>query len=183
LSKPKRLFIVYISDPCIDIDLSSKTLLYALLVSHGIRVDTSLYIVSSRDTFYFNGYRLRHLYPQESSLHGFSKTVFCKKKKLSGVYYGYKLSPSKPLCLVKWGSRGYNVHRKPCIECSEIVIPVNLEDNTVNNIIGSDYRVLTIRAIPSDILYRINIAHYLLDTWFGALIRRKGVVVEYDGEI
>ncbi len=180
--KPKRLFIVRIDDPCSSLETSSHILLYTLMVSHGIRVDTGLYIIAKEHTYFFNGLKLRHLYPQESSLKGFSKAVFCKHHRLPGVYFNRDLFVKGSCCVFIESSSGLGLRDKPpCTSVDYLVIPLDTLDVLERMIENIVCRVYVRVSRDKGLLYRINAINYLLDTWYGAWVRRKGVVKRYGG--
>ncbi len=184
MSTPTRLFIVESEDPCVEVRDLSLVLLNVFLVSRGIRIDTRLLISNTRtgDTILIDGYRLRHLYPQESSLLGFAKAIFCKNKELPGVEYNRGIEIYGSAAVLYPASHGYTIWGKP-VELGYTYYIVLLDKRT--RIIGAGSRetpripVKVPMGIPRH--YIASIMNYVLDTWVGALVRRKGEVVRYGG--
>ena len=185
MKKPYRVFIKYFENPCIELREAANTLLYTLLVSHGIRVDTSLYIVSMENTWVFHGEELRHLYPQEKSLHGFTKTIFCKNKLLPGVYLVEAIELKGDYCLIYPSiNQGYTVLDKPpsILEKVDTLVIVLDRIDSLKLSREKHYCIIYARTYrEKPIEYTITSINYLLDAWFGARIRRKGVIIEYEG--
>ncbi len=180
MKPPTRTFLYYIDDPCIEYDLVSHILLNTFIVSHGIRVDTRLYIVSRKHTYMIDGYELRHLYPQESSLRGFSKAIFCRNKLLPGVHIDHSLkSVGDKAALMHPSHNGLSVLDKPPDHYSGFYIILNNPDY-FNNMFPTNTPRIHIK-IPRglSISSTITIINYVLDTWYGAVIRRKGEVIVY----
>ncbi len=182
----KRIILVEINNPCRDIEKTSSILLYSLVVSRGIRVDTILVTLTHDKMVLLEGKQLRHLYPQENSLKGFVKAVYCKEKRLPGVKYIEKdmgtlekLITSecmRTIILRPWG-KGQPVH--PCelypifknADC--IVI-----DTCGKQLLPEESRqTIMLKGINENTVKAIAITHYIIDIACGALIRRKGEIV------
>lgn len=179
----KRTIIVSVEDACNNLMTVKNIVLHSLLVSHGIRVDTILYILDlSRNIVYsLNGYELRHLYAQEKSLIGFINSLFCKGK----LFVGTNIYPESILFmdadkydLVLTVKDEVFLRRKqylwiplPSVPSSILIID-NASMKHLSPIIQS-----TILAIEStDAASFIVFSHYLIDKTYGGWIRRYGKI-------
>ncbi len=177
---PLRNVFTYSSNPCKELDLTSKILLYSFITSHAIRVDTRLYIYDAENSivYFFDGYELRHLYAHEKSLQGFSKKIFCLNKLYPGVKI-YSLDiiksilPIQDLYIIMRKSVGETgIHRT----LNKIITSIGIIDTETlslyNNYISGDIISLS---TDSKVLF-INQAHYILDNYVGGWIRRYGTI-------
>ena len=89
---PLRFFITDIRNKDNLVDKLSRIALYTLIVSHGIRIDTHLLVRVPFTCICFNGYKLRHLYPQEKSLKGFMNAILYKNKTYPGIMRNCRFS-------------------------------------------------------------------------------------------
>ncbi|RLG82935.1 MAG: hypothetical protein DRO40_06355 [Thermoprotei archaeon] len=179
MNPPTRIFLYYLANPCLDLEIISHVLLNTFIVSHGIRIDTILYLLSTEKTYVINGFKLRHLYPQQSSLRGFAKAVFCKNKELPGVRINHNIVLKDQIAILYPSGNGLSIADNPIGSYEEIVI-------VLNN--GRYFREFLLRDIPkipiciprkASIGTTITIINYVLDTWYGTVVRRKGKVIVY----
>ncbi len=171
----ERKIILYVD----SLSLVKDALLYGLCVSHGIRIDTIIYLIySDRNVYIFNGEKLRHLYPHKKSLEGFIYSVFIKHKYPPGV-----------------SITSIEIVKKDCLE-NDLIVLDNIVKPTYNaliynissviypsRIIISTWKTLSYITgyIDNVFIIRENIlanyivkTHYLLDTIYGGWIRRYG---------
>ncbi len=177
---PLRNIFIYSSNPCKELDLTSKILLYSFITSHAIRVDTRLYLYDAENNivYLFNGYELRHLYAQEKSLQGFSKKIFCENK----LYPGVKIYttdilrtvlPLQDLYIVMGRTADdAEIHRTLDRIITSIGIIDTETQSLYNNYIHG--KIISLNTDPEVIF--INQAHYILDIYFGGWIRRYGTI-------
>lgn len=177
---PLRNIFIYSSNPCKELGLTSKVLLYSFITSHAIRVDTRLYIYDAENSivYFFDGYELRHLYAQEKSLQGFSKKIFCENKLYPGVKI-YSLDIIKTILPIQ---DLYVIMRKTVGETrihrtlNKIITSIGIIDTETlslyNNYISGDSISIS---TDSKVIF-INQAHYILDNYVGGWIRRYGTI-------
>ncbi|ABN69874.1 hypothetical protein Smar_0773 [Staphylothermus marinus F1] len=179
--KPHRTVIVSINNPCKNLETVKNIVLHSLLVSHGIRIDTILYILdhTRKIAYSLNGYKLRHLYAEEKSLRGFINKFFCGNK----LFVGTNIYPSSIFSmennsydLVLTNSSKYYLDEK--------LIAWSPLTNTLFNILIIDnysmkhlYQlrystILTVKA-PDTVSF-IIFSHHIIDKAFGGWIRRYG---------
>lgn len=169
---PKRHIVTLLTTP----QEFERILLYSMIVSHGIRVDTFLYVVDKGVIYTFSGYELRHLYPQKRSIEGFISKVL-KKVTPPGV----RILPSYVVQHVV-DSADYYVIQCSCPSSTspkKLVSPLNIVILAKSYL--EKYKYLYSR-LPAPYLCVdsrdqadfINKSHYILDLAFGAWIRRLG---------
>jgi len=126
-----------------------------------------------------NGSELRHLYPQQNSLRGFAKAVFCKNKELPGVYKNQNIILKDRIAILYPFRKGLTITDNPPGSYEEIIIILNNRRY---------FKKLLLRDIPKIPIYvprntsietTITIINYVLDTWYGTAVRRKGKVIVY----
>jgi hypothetical protein len=184
---PQRIIIIESINPCREIDYLKNILLYSLLLSHAIRIDTTLYI-RIHDQHYaykLSGFKLKHLYAQESSLRGFTEKLFCGEKLFSGTYIvsekqildnlvGYNMLIYEDR--VDKGSKGLP---NPHMPLHKIII---IDEKTY-----SRYKYwlinnrLSIGVISNDTIRFIIAIHHLIDAMYGGWIRRYGRIEYREG--
>ncbi len=186
----KRIFLL--RTDFLDIDKLSKILLYTLMVSHAIRIDTVLVIEYGKKCYILKGEELRHLYPQEKSLQGFVKTIFYKEKKMPGVYIVRDkellkkiISCNKALIVKYAGNKPKQVFmtctRELIQENDCIIIPLYSLECFLKDILGYmncnniSYLDISVGKYGS-IEQLVTIVHYVIDINLGGWIRRKGEV-------
>ncbi len=181
---PQRIIIYHIDDPCRRIDVLKYIVLNSLLVSHGIRIDTSLYIIDEDDgvAYILNGYNQRYLYAHDRSLHRYIEKIFCRLKTYPGVYL---FSPKVLLSTILPDPRSILF-----IHTDEFHRP---SPNTPPPPLSGIRKVIIVdRQLDSGgakIFYRsktfistIISIHHILDLILGAWIRRRGRIERFNGE-
>ncbi len=167
----RRIVLTRIENPCRELNYVKKITLYSLLVSHGIRVDTALIISSNNHTVYLDGYAQKYLYAHDKSLKGYLYKIFCEGKTYPGVRL-YSRNYEKYLINYQNGTTTLIIKGKPIL--SRLPLTDNYIITYLNTpAINKNYDHLFIVNAYNE-LSLINITHYLLDTWLGAWIRRKG---------
>ena len=171
--------------------LLTDILFYSLLTSHGIRVDTKLWLISSEKYAYvLDGYELRHLYPQEQSLTGFIEKVVLRKRVIPGLRL-YPISlldeimGKNEICIVKTpigtqcclnnlfhGFHGF----KASIQSKHRVFIVDSRKAMYTCLKHGIVRFIYEKYTPSFIVK----THYLLDILIGGWVRRHGEIKYYE---
>uniref|UniRef100_A0A7C2FZ17 Uncharacterized protein n=1 Tax=Thermosphaera aggregans TaxID=54254 RepID=A0A7C2FZ17_9CREN len=178
--RPRRTVIVRREDPCKEAGELKNFILYSLIISHGIRVDTDLLVSTGNLLYQLSGSELRHLHAQEESILGFVKTVFCRHALPPGVRMfttGATHLLAEPGYVLLTG-QGVRVAEKPQ------TIPLN------KHFVIADPRELSgpvsngledvVKLPVSNMLELVIIAHYVLDRAFGAWVRRHGRIEHFN---
>ncbi len=179
---PRRIIIVESIDPCREINYLKNILLYSLLLSHAIRIDTTLYIQIREQHYAYklSGFQLRHLHAQESSLRGFTEKLFCEGKLFPGTYIVSEQQVLKNLAdynilfYETRNNKGSMRTLNPHIFLHRIVI--------IDEKIYSRYKYwlinnrLSIGLTSNDTVGFIIAMHHLIDTVYGGWIRRYGKI-------
>jgi len=178
-----------IADLVEDRKLVADTILASLLVSHGIRVDTYLWLVSGNTVYVLSGSELKHLYPQEKSILGFVESAVFKKKPMPGVAIYPKTVLDrelesgficiKPCYTVLDYSPGYwyTVYSSITIQPRwKVVIVASRSLEYLNTPLC--YQNLVIREEFQPLF--IAKSHYIVDIACGAWVRRYGRIEYYD---
>lgn len=183
-----RVIVYSIEDPCLELEDLKHILLYSLIVSYGIRVDTTLYVYSINEnlTYVFRGEELRHLHAQEKALEGFARAIFCSKKILPGVsifsgkhflenLLSTELNNLEHLVFIS--ANKSDIKLNPCGPIRQAIILPNYKTQT-NSVWKHTYlRMNNIVYLKTQSpVYMITIAHYLLDVLYGGWVRRKGKI-------
>jgi len=158
-------------------------ILYSLIISHGIRVDTRLWLVRDQETVYvLEGYNLRHLYPHKKSLEGFVKKVVMRNRNVPGTkLYPYSvikyLINEADLTIVN----SKHIHSINYIHHPLLKIPFKTHYNIVIDFNGNaDDTVDHVIVINDDYIPSfITKAHYLIDVIIGGWVRRHGGIEYY----
>lgn len=179
MKPPKRVFLYYIDDPCSFIEQVSQLLLNTFILSHGIRVDTVLYIVSRDKSYLLNGFKLRHLYPQESSLKGFAKSIFCKNKEFPGVYMDVGLRIRGKAAVIYPLEEGLSIKDRPINWFKYVIVVLNCREYLNDLLLESIVEIPILVPRNISIGSTVTIINYILDTWYGAIVRRKGKIIVY----
>lgn len=187
----KRIVVVEVEDPRTSTKYLSHILLYTFIVSRGIRIDTTLITIGPREVVVLEGSKLRHLYPQESSLEGFVKTVYCRGKLLPGVRRLDRKHTRIPGVFTRECRRALIVTpeggkpENPCSLMYRIHPDVDclVVDLTKKQLLSKEelHRVVFRGINSSNPVEAIAVIQFILDTMYGALIRRKGDVVYVRG--
>jgi len=164
----KRRFIIEVYDE----ESLEKTILHSLLLSHGIRVDTTTIIVHGHTMYVFDGYLLKHLYPQKSSLEGFVKSVFRRARFPLGV----SIYPASILTWFLMDSELLILNQYPYITSNRFSLkPLRsiavLWGISLVNMVG-DKDIFIVR--ENDLDKYIVKTHYLIDSIYGGWVRRYG---------
>ncbi len=181
-----RVIIYFTENPCLELEDLKHILLYSLIVSYGIRVDTTLYVYSINEnlTYICRGEELRHLHAQEKALEGFARAIFCSKKILPGVsmisgrhFLENLLSTEADSLdhLFFISANKSNVKLKPYKPIRQTIILPNYKSqaNIVRKHIYLGMNNIVYLKTQSPV-YTITAAHYLLDVLYGGWVRRKG---------
>jgi len=175
----KRVIVICYKDNPL---LVTKILTNSLLISYGIRVDTTLYLVTGKGScIEFRGKELRGLNPDVRSAMGFLKAILRRKVKVPGVYYLNKLPRLR--CEVLYVLRNgegslssdlfHELARNPSSACL-----LALCGNEVINELVSGVRYAYMRFLSPQYLMcldqLITVFHYVIDRYGGAYIRRAG---------
>jgi hypothetical protein len=178
--KPRRTVIVKQDDPCSAVDELKNIILYSLIISHGIRVDTDLVVSAGNLLFQFTGSDLRHLHAQEESILGFVRTVFCKQVLPPGFRL---LTKGASHLLIESGSV-LMTSRDERVLVNPQTIPLNkhfviaspwMLPDTVSSSLES-----VVKLPVNNMLELIIVAHYVLDRALGAWVRRHGRVEHFN---
>ena len=179
MSPPTRIFLYYLANPCLDLEKASHILLSTFIVSQGIRIDTILCLFSIDKTYVINGFELRHLYPQQSSLRGFAKAIFCKNKELPGVHINHNIILKDQIAILYPSRNGLTITDNPIGSYEEIVIFLNNERYFKKLLLRDTPKIPIYIPRETSIGTTITIINYVLDTWYGTAVRRKGKVIVY----
>ncbi|ADI31176.1 hypothetical protein [Staphylothermus hellenicus] len=179
--RPQRTIIVSINNLCNNIETIKNIVLHSLLISHGIRIDTTLYIIdhTRKIVYSLNGYELRHLYAEEKSLKGFITRFFCENK----LFVGTNIYP---LSIFSMKNNSYDLVLTTSVQNysdEKIIVWSPLTSILFNILIIDNYSmkhlnllrystILTVKA--PDIVSFIIFSHYIIDKVFGGWIRRYG---------
>ncbi len=169
-----RIIYTSIPDPCGSLDYLKPLVLYSLLVSHGIRIDTRLVISSSKYVLVLDGFNQKYLHAQDKSLEKYLARITCEKISYPGVYFYSKrysllspLSPPSIITIITNRKTGQFSRPNPMPHSYFVITS---EEEVIDQMVAD--HVLLVDAANE--LSLINTAHYLLDTWHGAWIRRMG---------
>ncbi|MET1159379.1 MAG: hypothetical protein ABWW65_00290 [Thermoprotei archaeon] len=168
-------------------DELAEILLYGLIVSHGIRVDTEIRILKDKYVYVVRGIELRHLYPQKKSLLGFVDKIVLREKIVPGTH----IEPlSKTLKEVLCAD--LYIIRSSSIRPRTIYYSISLPKLVYDKIVIIDEDVLEeindLEWVTSPCIYIktgnstwfIVQSHYLIDISHGGWIRRRGKIEYYN---
>ena len=163
------------------------SILYGLLVSHGIRVDTTLYIVTDQGFIHvLDGYELRHLYPHDKSIEGFVKNIVEHIRPVPG-YRVLPLSITNEVfndvdLMILWSRdedlRGSTMNRMPQLKPLYHIVLYCCEKHIIglNKVLDKGTAMIS----DDDLVRCIVKAHYLIDILVGGWVRRRGRIVYYE---
>ncbi|MEM0378087.1 MAG: hypothetical protein QXP68_03940 [Thermosphaera sp.] len=178
--KPCRIVLARTSDSCSELNYLKNIILYSLLVSHGIRVDTELWVLADNLLVKLNGLELRHLHSQDDSLVGFVKSVFCRHKFPPGVELASRSELKKVIghdaVLLTARHGGMISPQLPVSASKTFVIALGYDLTTREQ---KDFEYI-IKLPVENMIELVNIAHYILDRAFGAWVRRHGRIQLYE---
>lgn len=168
-----------------SIEELSLIILYSLIVSHGIRVDTRLWFIKNHKTVYMlEGYGLRHLYPHEKSLKGFIRKIVSKNKIIPGTkLYPYTIFKERftDADLIIVNERINHLFYSVSIPSKNPPIHIRTRYNiiiTTSKILNhlKEYSKQTIFISEKYIPLFIIKSHYFIDTIIGGWVRRYGEI-------
>ncbi|OYT40855.1 MAG: hypothetical protein B6U89_00915 [Desulfurococcales archaeon ex4484_58] len=178
---PTRILIYYTNNVCSD-PFIEALLLYGLLVSRGIRIDTRVYIINDKIIYGLDGYKLRHLHPQRRSLRGFIEKIICSDREAPGFkIYPLSMLPffTSSSLIITHSFNSYLDHKK-LINFRKYILIDKDSLNYLENLIYVNTRdYFSIR--ERNKLFFIIKSHYILDTIIGGWIRRLGEIKYYSG--
>lgn len=178
--RPHRIVMVKQEDPCSSAAELKNIILYSLIISHGIRVDTDLLVSTGNLLFLLKGSDLRHLHAQEESILGFVRTVFCKHSLPPGVRLfttgaSHLLMEPGNVLLTSQGERVVeNPQAIPLSKHFVIANPRELPGSVFNGLEG------VVKLPVNNNLELIIVAHYVLDRAYGAWVRRRGRIEHFN---
>lgn len=181
----RRSIIYYSPDPCSHISEISIIVLYSLATSYGIRIDTSLFIVSEdTDTIYIlDGYGQRYLHAQHKSLYSYLEKIFCHHRTYPGVKIISLKSPYLEEHIYRHGTPLFLVPGKERRSYSTPLFP--MIDSIRHFIVTNKCKYPVCDCLPlgiNDFVLALVFAHYLVDIACGGWVRRRGRIEWYKGE-
>ncbi len=181
----RRSIIYYSPDPCSHIKDASIIVLYSLVTSYGIRIDTNLYIVSEDTSiiYVFDGHEQRYLHAQHKSLYNYLEKIFCHHRTYPGVKIISHRTPYLENHIFRHGTLLFLVSGKERRSYPTLLFPII--GNIRHFIITNKCKYPMYDCIPlgiNDFVPALVFAHYLIDVVHGGWVRRRGQIEWYEGE-
>ncbi len=185
---PERLVIIHTNNPCSSINYYKYLVLYSLLTSHSIRIDTKLVMVSNDTFFILDGYNQKYLHAQDKSLEKYLEKIFCRQREYPGVkiihgrtYYINTLIDRPDIVFIrsidKWSRVLTRFNHRSAADVKRILI---VDRYPLKNLHISIDESNVIIIDNASLISFINWVHYILDLSIGGWIRRMGVITRVE---